>query len=249
VIISFFSNHDEWLVSVILNSLLIISVHRVPLLTKKGYFHAGVLGTILWACIGWHAWLSVVSYLLLGFLVTKLGYKQKSLRGIAESRGGKRGPENVWGSAATGAILALLFKVSNDTYSNLILIAFAASFAAKLGDTFGSEIGKRWGANPVLITSLHPVKPGTDGAISLQGTIASFIGSTLMSFVMALLSVIPFGYPFIIVSTSGFIATLFESIIGAVFQARFKYLTNEVVNFIQTTISSIIAISIFLLVV
>ncbi len=29
--------------------------------------------------------------------------------------------------------------------ATLLLIGFAASFAAKLADTFGSEIGKRWG--------------------------------------------------------------------------------------------------------
>ena len=45
----------------------------------------------------------------------------------------------------------------------LLLVGFAASFAAKLADTFGSEIGKRWGRRAVLITTLRPVPPGTEG--------------------------------------------------------------------------------------
>ena len=51
-------------------------------------------------------WLAVVIYLALGSLVTRLGFRTKQARGLAEARGGLRGPENVWGSAATGALLA-----------------------------------------------------------------------------------------------------------------------------------------------
>jgi len=50
----------------------------------------------------------------------------------------------VWGSAATGLFLAIMTKFNT---ANLVLfkVGFAASFAAKLADTFGSEIGKRFG--------------------------------------------------------------------------------------------------------
>ena len=66
----------------------------------------------------------------------------------------------------------------------LMLVGFAASFAAKLADTFGSEIGKRFGRTTVLITSLRAVPPGTEGAISLEGTLASAAGSIAMTLVM-----------------------------------------------------------------
>ena len=39
----------------------------------------------------------------------------------------------------------------------LLLVGFSASFAAKLADTFGSEIGKRYGRTTVLITTLRRV--------------------------------------------------------------------------------------------
>lgn len=38
-----------------------------------------------------------VLYLFLGQLVTKVGFDEKEALGIAEGRGGRRGPENVWG--------------------------------------------------------------------------------------------------------------------------------------------------------
>ena len=105
---NFFLFSINWLNAFLINFLLIFFGQRLPFLTKKGWIHAGVLGTLLWGTIGWRGWTSVCIYLLLGTLVTKIGYKNKAARGIAEARGGQRGPENVWGSAATGCSLALL---------------------------------------------------------------------------------------------------------------------------------------------
>ena len=68
---------------------------------KRWLISAGILGTILWGCMSWQGWMSVVIYLIFGSLVTKIGFKFKKEQGIAEKRGGRRGPENVWGSAAT----------------------------------------------------------------------------------------------------------------------------------------------------
>ena len=63
-------------------------------------------------------------------------------------------------------------------------VGFAASFAAKLADTFGSEIGKRFGKDTYLITSLKKVDRGTEGGISIEGTLASVLGSIFMAFIM-----------------------------------------------------------------
>ena len=124
----------------------------------------------------------------------------------------------------------------------LLIVGFAASFAAKLGDTFGSEIGKRWGRNTVLITSLRAVPPGTDGAISFVGTLASCIGSLLMTVTIVGLffgEIGPYGF---LVFLAGLLATLFESLIGAVVQERTPWLTNEVVNALQTSLAAFLAI-------
>ena len=115
-----------------------------------------------------------------------------------------------------------------------LLLAFAASFAAKLADTFGSEIGKRWGRHAVLITSGRPVPPGTEGAISAEGTAASLVGSLVMTLLMAALGLIEGGAAIALVSTIGLVATLLESVIGATVQRRLTWLSNEMVNGLQT---------------
>ena len=226
-----------------INFFLILIFSNAPIMTKQGWISAGILGTILWFCLSWQGWTSVVIYLLLGSLVTKVGYKFKNDIGIAEKRGGKRGPENVWGSAATGMFFAILIKL-NIADLSILKIGFASSFSAKLSDTFGSEIGKRYGKNTFLITSFKRVKKGTEGGISLEGTLASLSGAIIMSSIMFSLGIISTNMQFFIVSVCGFIATLFESFIGAQYQERFNF-SNELVNSIQTSFSSLIGILIY----
>ena len=235
---------NQFFLGFCINFILIFIFRKIPLMTRSGWISAGILGTILWGCLSWQGWISVVIYLIFGSLVTKIGYKFKKEKGVAEKRGGRRGPENVFGSAATGLFFAIMAKLN---LGDLVLlkIGFAASFAAKLADTFGSEIGKRYGVKTYLITSFKMVDRGTEGGISIEGTIASLLGSIFMSFVTLCLSIISSNYQFIIVSISGFLATISESIIGAKYQTKYK-LSNEMVNAIQTSISSVLAIFFFI---
>lgn len=233
---------DRWLLAAALHLPLVLGAGRLPLLTPPGWRHAALLGTVLWASLGWRGWLAVVLYLLLGSLVTRLGWRDKQARGLAEARSGRRGPENVWGSALVGALLALLTPLLPPAWQPALLLGFAASFSAKLADTFGSEIGKRWGRRALLITSLRAVPPGTEGAISLEGTAASLLGSGLMAALMAALGVIGGGAALAAVAWIGLLATLVESLIGATWQHRCPWLSNELVNGLQTLIAAALAL-------
>jgi uncharacterized protein (TIGR00297 family) len=231
---------QHWAIALLINTVLIALAQRLPLLTRAGWVHAGVLGTLLLGSLDWPGWWAVVLYLALGSLVTRLGYRRKQEQGLAEARGGRRGPENVWGSAAIGAALAL-FSVWPTAPVLLLKLGFAASFSAKLGDTFGSEIGKRWGRHTVLITTLRPVPPGTEGAISLEGTAASLVGSGLMALLMLELGLLSGAASWLLVTAVGLVATLLESLIGAGLQQRWRWLSNELVNALQTAIAAVLA--------
>jgi uncharacterized protein (TIGR00297 family) len=233
---------QHWALALLINAALIAAAQRLPLLTRSGWVHAGILGTLLLGSLDWAGWWAVVLYLGLGSLVTRLGFRRKQAEGLAESRGGRRGPENVWGSAATGAALALLSLLPSAPVT-LLRLGFAASFSAKLADTFGSEIGKRWGRHTVLITTLKPVAPGTEGAISLEGTAASLLGSGLMALVMLQLGLLQGAGAWWLVALVGLLATLLESLIGAGLQQRCVWLSNELVNALQTTIAAVLAMA------
>ena len=72
-----------WTTALVLNAVLIGFAQRLPLLTRAGWCHAGLLGTILWGALGWRGWLAVVAYLAFGSLVTKLGFARKQDLGLA----------------------------------------------------------------------------------------------------------------------------------------------------------------------
>lgn len=239
------SRLQHWLWALLVNAVLIAAAQRLPLLTRAGWVHAGILGTVLLGSLDWPGWWAVVLYLALGSLVTRLGFRRKQELGLAEGRGGRRGPENVWGSAATGAALALLIALQPLLPLNpvLLCIGFAASFAAKLADTCGSEVGKRWGRHTVLITSLRPVPPGTEGAISLEGTAASLVGSAVMAALMLALGLLQDPQAWLLVTAIGLLATLIESGIGAGLQGRWRWLSNELVNGLQTLIAALLAMA------
>jgi uncharacterized protein (TIGR00297 family) len=202
---SLMSSVNPWLVAVVLNTILLGLAWIAPkkLLTPAGSFHAWFLAILIWVTLDWQGYVVVMFYFLVGSGVTRIGMAQKEAEGIAEKRSGARGPENVWGSALTGALCALGvglinsgFLVPNSQYfgfaqykslvpnlQSLLLLGYVASFSTKLADTTASEVGKTYGKSTFLITTLKPVPRGTEGAVSLEGTLAGIVASVAIAFV------------------------------------------------------------------
>ncbi|NJL49870.1 MAG: TIGR00297 family protein, partial [Leptolyngbyaceae cyanobacterium SM2_5_2] len=240
-----------WLVGAILNTGLLALAWAAPkkLLTPAGYGHAWALGVIVWGGMGWQGYAVVMVYFLLGTAVTRLGMARKEAAGIAEGRSGVRGPENVWGSALAGAVCAVAIA-SLRTWASpatlalwvpLLALAYVSSFSTKLSDTTASEVGKAYGRRTFLITTLKPVPPGTEGAVSLEGTLAGLVGSAAIALVgwgVGLISAWGMG----ICLLSAFMATTLESLIGATLQTQLPWLTNELVNIINTSLGAGLAL-------
>jgi len=208
-------------------------------LTREGLLHSTGLGVGLMTFLGISGYTLCVSYFILGSFVTTIKFDQKKKEGIAEGNNGMRGPANVWGSAAVAMMCAMCTYIFSD-YSEIFKIAYVSSISTKLTDTFQSEIGKAYGNNTFLITNLERVPRGTEGAISLEGTVAGFLGGFLLILEAYKLHIIH-GYDSIFICLiSSQIATFFESYIGATYQD--KYLNNEMVNFINTFIGAFISI-------
>jgi uncharacterized protein (TIGR00297 family) len=247
------SINNPWLVGIGLNTVLMLVAIIAPkkLLTPAGLLHAGALGVIVWGTLGWRGYGVVLFYFLVGSAVTRIGMAEKEAEGIAEKRGGARGPENVWGSAFAGTICAIGVAATEigllaPEWKALLLLGYVASFATKLSDTTASEIGKAYGKRTFLITTLQPVARGTEGAISLEGTLAGIVGGLLIAVVAYGLHLI--GVSGVVICViAAFIATNAESVIGATLQSKFDWLTNELVNVLNTIIGAGVAIGIALL--
>lgn len=242
---------NSWLIAVALNTILAIVAWIAPkkLLTPAGLLHGWFLGVLIWGCLGWRGYAVVMVYFLVGSAVTRIGLAEKEAAGIAEKRSGARGPENVWGSALTAAICAVgvgllpSFNLGlvSPTIAVWLLLGYVASFSTKLADTCASEIGKAYGQRTFLITTLQPVPRGTEGAVSLEGTLAELVGSVVIAvlgWAVGLIS--PLGIGVCVIAA--FIATNLESVIGATLQTKINWLSNELVNVVNTLIGAIVAI-------
>ncbi|MEH1824117.1 MAG: TIGR00297 family protein [Nostoc sp.] len=246
---------NPWLVAVVLNTVLLGLAWISPkkLLTPAGLFHAWFLAILIWVTLGWQGYAVVMFYFLVGSGVTRIGMAQKEAEGIAEKRSGARGPENVWGSALTGALCALGVGIINSGFfvaspqslvpnpQSLLLLAYVASFSTKLADTTASEVGKAYGKSTFLITTLQPVPRGTEGAVSLEGTLAGIVASVAIAFIgwgVGLIDLLGVAWCVL----AAFIATNLESVIGATLQSKYTWLTNEVVNIFNTLIGAIASV-------
>jgi uncharacterized protein (TIGR00297 family) len=236
---------NPWFVAIGLNTVLLAIGWVAPkkLLTGAGYLHAWLLGVLIWGTLGLPGYVVVMFYFLVGSSVTKIRMAQKEALGIAEKRSGARGPENVWGSALTatlcalGAVIAAQYTQFPIPSSSLFVLGYVASFSTKLSDTCASEIGKAYGQRTYLITTLQPVARGTEGAVSLEGTVAGAVASLVLALVgysVGLIDSLDVGWCVL----AAFIATNIESVIGATLQSRYAWLTNELVNILNTLIGA-----------
>ncbi|AQK97938.1 Protein VTE6 chloroplastic [Zea mays] len=243
-------------------SNLAVFVSGSPLLlsglSASGFAAAYLLGTLTWRAFGAQGFLLVVAYFVVaisqvvylvfdmqGTAVTKLRIRQKEALGVAEKRGGRRGPGSVIGSSAAGCVCALLsiYHAGGTASSELWRLGFVASFCTKLSDTVSSEIGKAFGRTTYLVTTLKVVPRGTEGAISIEGTIAGILASVFLAGAGYLLGQVDVSQVVLCVLASQ-IANYVESYIGATLQDKegFEWLNNDIVNVLNISIGAILAV-------
>ncbi len=200
---------------------------------------AGVaIGTIVFACAGTGAWL----LLLLGFaaaaITSRIGYRRKLQLGIAEARGGRRGAANAVANTGLAALAALLAVTTE--YRAEALLALSAALAAGSSDTVASEIGKAFGRRTYLVIGFTPVRPGTSGALSLEGTAAGVLAALVLGALAVHAAVIPQSSLMIVV-VAATAASLIESALGATLEGP-RVLNNDLLNFINTAAAAGIAL-------
>jgi len=169
----------------------------------------------------------------------RLGLQRKKLLGIAEERSGRRGAGNAL--ANCGVATAAAIAVASTPYPAAARLALATALVAGGSDTVASEIGKAWGRSTFLITSLGRVKPGTPGAMSLEGTTAGIVAAFGLAAVAVALGQIAWNMiaGVVIAATIGAIV---ESVLGATLEGP-GILNNDLLNFINTAVAAGVALA------
>ncbi len=206
--------------------------------TVSGAICGLAIGTVILLTAGWGGWGLLLATFAFAVVSSRLGLRKKSLLGIAEARGGRRGAGNALantGVAAAAAVLAVL-TFAHDTAR----VAFVAALAAGGSDTVASEIGKAWGRRTLLVPTLESVPPGTSGAISAEGTAAGLIAALALAALGAVVGLVPFAIvPAIVIAAT--LGSLVESVLGATLEGP-GILNNDVLNFVNTAVAAVMAI-------
>jgi uncharacterized protein (TIGR00297 family) len=208
----------------VLGFLLAVSIaylaYRVHSLSRDGAIAAAFVGAIIFG-LGGLQW----SVLLLAFFISSSAlsrlFKDRK-RGLNEkfSKGSERDAGQVLGNGG----LATAFVVLNAVFPHQLWtwIGFAAALASVNADTWATELGTLNPNPPRIITDLRKrVEAGTSGGVSLWGTIAALLGASVIGVLTAVL------YPnvhwslFILITISGLLGSLFDSLLGATVQAMY----------------------------
>ncbi|HET9298980.1 MAG TPA: DUF92 domain-containing protein, partial [Candidatus Polarisedimenticolaceae bacterium] len=220
------------------NVVLAVLAYLARGVTVSGAVWGTVLGTLLYALAGWRGFLLLLVFFVLGTLVTKVGYARKAALGIAQERGGRRGARHAFANAGAGVLFAAL--AASTIAPGPFTLALVAAFATALSDTTGSEIGQAYGRTPYLVTTFRRVPPGTDGAVSVEGTLAGIAASALLAGIAWSVGLVPATGAAIVV-VAAFVGTTLESYLGAA-AAGSEAPDNEAVNFLNTLAGGLAAI-------
>jgi uncharacterized protein (TIGR00297 family) len=231
---------ERLLVGLAINTAIALAAYFAHSIDAAGALSAVAIGTAITAGLGLAGLALMIAFFVLGTAATKLGYRTKAARGIAQEKGGARGWQNAWANGGVPAALAVLAGMAPPGPRDVLAIAYAAAVATAAADTCSSEIGKAFGRRTFLITTLRPVPPGTEGAISLEGTLAGFAGALVVGATGVATGL--FGWPAaILVALAGLAGSLAESVLGTVAERR-GWMGNDLLNAANTAIGALVAV-------
>lgn len=162
----------------------------------------------------------------------------------------RRNGHQVWSNGFWFAFWIMIWFLTD---INAFLISGVASMASATADTWASEIGgNRLKGKTWLFPSFKTVQAGTDGGISVIGTIASLLGAVSIGGVYWFLTSESSITIFIVISSAGVFGSLADSFFGARVQgSTYKflkskdqkiYIDNNMVNWMASGSASFIAL-------
>lgn len=187
------------------------------------------------------AFLPLIALLLLTLFSTHFRRNKKEQLGLAEARTGRHAGQ-VCANLGAAALAAALFAYSgaSSRLHTIEMLAVTAAFVEATADTMSSEIGQAIQGKTILLTSGQIVSPGTDGGMSVAGTLSGCAGGA----VVAAVSGICMGLrtqQALFCWLAGVAGIFFDSWLGATLERK-HLLGNDAVNFFSTSFSALLAV-------
>lgn len=193
------------------NLLLAGAAYAAGSVRRSGVIGGLLVGIPIALFTGWRGFLVLGGMFVIGTLLTRLGYARKHALGTAEEQRGARGASHALANAGVAALCA---AGSWAAPHPLWAVAMTGALATSAMDTAGSEIGPLWGKRTVSLRNFAPVPPGTEGAVSLEGTAAGLGVALALAVLGAVTGFISFGAlaPVVLAAWGG---NLYEGVLGS----------------------------------
>jgi uncharacterized protein (TIGR00297 family) len=238
------SHRDEVIAAmipaIVVNTIAAVSGRLLGTVRMSGMLAGWAIGVAVYASLGARGWALLFLTFLTAAVTSRLGMARKALLGIAEERGGRRGGGNAFANTGLAAVAAVAAVTT--PFRDAALVAFVAVLATGGSDTVASEIGKAWGGKTYLPTTLAEVRPGTPGAVSLEGSAAGLLGALALAGCGALLGLIPAWTVWAVVG-GALAGSILESALAATLEAP-GIVNNDLLNFLNTATGAIVAMAI-----
>lgn len=203
--------------------------------STTGAIAGAVVCFALFASVGPAAFTTLLAVFALTWLATRFGRAGKLRMGVAEGKEG-RSASQVLANTGMAAACGLCYSV---LHAPLMLLGMAAALAAAAADTVSSECGQALDQEARLITTFEKVAAGTDGGVTVAGTMAGALAALLVSLVGMWMGLLSTRWMWI-AAGSGVLGTVIDSFLGALFERR-GWIGNDSVNFISTVMAAVAA--------
>ena len=185
-------------------------------LTVSGAIAAFTVGCIILYIGG----VSAIGMMMFFFLSSAVIAKVVPHRtGKIQKKGSCRDMSQVLANSVPAVLGLFIYRFT--PYEMPGLIAFAASLAEAMSDTWAGDIGVMSRKDPVSIITFTKVPKGLSGGISALGCMASLLASFLMALLFTGCYMASFA-SLSIITVSGALGALFDSFLGGTLQVHYR---------------------------